>query len=126
MRRRGFTLLEVVVVLLILGLLAALVAPQVLGRADDARHAKAAADLAALTHALERHRLAAGAYPTTAEGLDALVASAAVDALPRDPWGNAYVYFVTADGRALVRSFGADGLEGGDGAAADVAPEPMP
>jgi len=126
MRRRGFTLLEVVIVLMILGLLAALVAPQVLGRTDDAKQAKAAADLAALTHALERHRLARGAYPTTDEGLDALLASASLDALPSDPWGNAYVYFAAADGRATVRSFGADGLEGGDGAAADVEPEPIP
>lgn len=124
MRRRGFTLLEVVVVLLIIGLLAALVAPQVLGRTDDARQAKAAADLAALTHALERHHLAAGRYPTTEEGLAALTPY--VDVLPDDPWGNPYVYFVGAGGRAELRSFGADGLEGGTGAAADVAPERVP
>ena len=123
MRARGFTLLEMVVVLLILGLLAVLVAPQVLGRTDDARHARAAADLAAMTHALERHRLDAGAYPTTEQGLAALAAY--LDGIPADPWGHPYVYFLGADGRAVVRSFGADGLEGGRGAGADVAPEPI-
>jgi general secretion pathway protein G len=125
MRTDGFTLLEVVIVLLIVGLLATLVGPQLFGRADDARQARAAADLAGFMHALERHRLDTGAYPTTEQGLAAL-APKYLDVLPDDPWGRPYVYFVAAGGRPTMRSFGADGLEGGSGADADVVPEPLP
>jgi general secretion pathway protein G len=125
MRARGFTLLEVMIVLLVVGLLAALVGPQLFGRADEARQARAAADLAAFTHALERHRLDTGSYPTTEQGLAAL-APRYLDVLPDDPWGHPYVYFRAADGRAAVRSFGADGVEGGSGAAADVEPYGLP
>jgi general secretion pathway protein G len=129
---RGFTLLEVMIVVFIVGLLATLVAPRLLGRTDDARRAKAAADLATLAQALDLYRLDSGAYPTTLQGLDALVAPPTappvprawreggyVDRVPPDPWGNAYAYVATAD-RFVLKSLGADGVEGGEGNAADV------
>jgi general secretion pathway protein G len=131
--RNGFTLLELSVVLVIIGLLAALVVPRVLGRTTAARRTRAAADLGILAQALEGYRLDAGVYPTTVQGLDALVREPTVPprparwrpdgylpAVPRDPWGHAYAY-ACADGRHLtLRSLGSDGAPGGDGEAADV------
>jgi general secretion pathway protein G len=134
--RHGFTLLELTLVLVIIGLLAALVVPRVLGRTLQARRARAAADLEILAQALEGYRLDAGTYPTTAQGLDALVRfpvlaprparwrpDGYLPALPRDPWGHAYAY-ACPDGRHVsLRSFGGDGEVGGDGEAADVEPD---
>ncbi len=131
--RTGFTLLELTVVLVVIGLLAALVVPRVLGRTSQARRTRAAAELGILAQALEGYRLDAGVYPTTAQGLDALVRRPTVPplparwrpdgylpALPRDPWGHPYEY-ACADGRHLtLRSLGGDGAAGGDGEAADV------
>lgn len=131
-RTRGFTLLEIMVVLFILGLLVTLVAPRIVGRADEARHTKAIADMKAVEQALNLYRLDTGGYPTTTQGLDALVhrpESAPVpktwnpngylERVPADPWGNTYVYL--SDGaRYTLRSLGADGAEGGDGKAADL------
>lgn len=130
---RGFTLLELTLVLLVIGLLATLVVPRVLGRTAQARRARAAADLEILAQALEGYRLDAGVYPTTAQGLDALVRLPAapppparwrpdgyLPALPRDPWGRGYAY-TSRDGRRFtLRSLGGDGAPGGDGEAADV------
>src|SRR5262245_38329242 len=104
-RSRGFTLLEIMIVVFIVGLLATLVAPRLMGRTDEARRVKATADLATIAQALDLYRLDSGAYPTTPQGLSALVARPTtppipskwreggyVDAVPPDPWGNAYVY----------------------------------
>ena len=131
-RSRGFTLLEIMVVVFILGLLATLVAPKILGRTEDARRTKAVADMKAIEQALNLYRLDSGGYPTTQQGLDALVkkpdtppvpkswkAEGYLERVPLDPWGNAYVY--VADGaRFTLKSYGADGVEGGEGKFADL------
>ena len=117
----------------ILGLLATLVVPRVLGRTTQARQARAAADLEILAQALEGYRLDAGVYPTTAQGLDALVRVPAsppvpprwrpdgyLPRLPRDPWRHDYEY-ACRDGRHFtLRSLGEDDAPGGEGEAADV------
>ena len=128
----GFTLLEIMIVVFIVGLLATLVAPRLMGRTDEARRAKAAADLATIAQALDLYRLDSGAYPTTPQGLAALVQRPTtppvpakwrdggyVDQVPPDPWGNAYIYVVSGE-RFVLKSLGADGVEGGEGNAADV------
>ena len=130
--RAGFTLLEIMVVVFIIGLLATLVAPKVVGRADDARRTKAIADMKGIDQALNLYRLDSGGYPTTEQGLDALVhkpdrpplprawnPNGYLDRVPADPWGHAYVY--VADGtRYTLKSYGADGVEGGEGKFADL------
>jgi general secretion pathway protein G len=130
--RAGYTLLEIMVVVFILGLLATLVAPKILGRTEDARRAKATADATGLEQALNLYRLDTGAYPTTAQGLEALVhkpdrpplprnwnPNGYIERVPLDPWGNAYVY-VSDGSRFTLKSLGADGAEGGEGKFADV------
>lgn len=131
-RPAGFTLLEIMVVMFILGLLATLVAPNVLGRTDDARRAKALAEMKQIEQALNLYRLDTGGYPTTEQGLDALVKRPTTAPVPRvwnpegylervplDPWANPYVY--VADARTFaLESLGADGVEGGEGRFADV------
>ena len=133
MKRRGFTLLEVTVVMFILGLLATLVAPRILGRADDARRTKAIADMKGIEQALNLYRLDSGAYPTTEQGLEALVRKPERPPLPRawnpngylervpaDPWGHPYIYLSDGGGRFSLKSYGADGADGGDGKFADL------
>ena len=129
----GFTLLEMTLVVLIIGLLATLVVPRVLGRTTAARQARATAELEIIAQALEGYRLDAGVYPTTAQGLDALVHTPVLPpvpprwrpdgylpSVPRDPWGNPYDY-ACADGRHFVlRSLGADRAPGGEGENGDV------
>jgi general secretion pathway protein G len=135
MRRRhtaGFTLLEIMIVVFIVGLLATLVAPRLMGRTDEARRVKATADLATLAQALDLYRLDNGSYPTTPQGLAALVERPTtapvprawreggyVEEVPADPWGHAYVYVATGD-RFVLKSLGGDGVEGGEGNAADI------
>jgi general secretion pathway protein G len=129
---RGYTLLEIMVVVFILGLLATLVAPRIMGRTDDARRTKAVADMKGIEQALNLYRLDSGGYPTTEQGIEALVTrptrppvpkawnpNGYLDRVPVDPWGNAYVY-VSDGNRFTLRSYGADGAEGGDGKFADV------
>jgi general secretion pathway protein G len=132
-RERGYTLLEIMVVVFIIGLLVTIVAPRIMGRTDDARQTKATADLASLAQALNLYRLDNGAYPTTDQGLAALVerpttppvpktwrSEGYVDRVPSDPWGNPYVYVLATPQRYLLKSLGADGVEGGDGLAGDI------
>ena len=132
MRRSGFTLLEMMVVLFILTLVATVVAPKILGRTDDARRTKAMADMKGIEQALNLYLMDNGAYPSTEQGLEALVhkpdrppvprawnASGYLQRMPSDPWGRPYVYI--ADGsRFALRSLGADGVEGGEGKFADL------
>ncbi len=132
--RLGFTLLEIMVVVVILGVLAALVVPSVIGRPDEARLIAAKHDLAALMQALKLYRLDNQTYPTSEQGLQALVqkpASAPVpvnwknggylDRLPRDPWGKPYQYLNPGThGEIDVFSLGADGAPGGEGNNADI------
>jgi general secretion pathway protein G len=125
----GFTLIEIMVVVFILGLLVTLVAPRIIGRTDEARVTKARADAKAIEEALHLFKLDNGRYPTQGEGIEALVTAPAgvrgwnpdgyLERVPTDPWGNEYFY--NTDGRdVLVKSFGADGVEGGEGYNADV------
>lgn len=132
-RRRGFTLIELLVVILILAILAALIVPKVINRTSDAKRAKAASDIAALTTAINQFRLDCDRFPSTDEGLEALRADPGETrgwrgpylekALPPDPWGNPYVYETPGDSGddsfALI-SLGADGAPGGDGDASDI------
>ena len=129
----GFTLIEIMVVVFILGLLVTLVAPKIIGRTDDARKVKAAADIKGIESALQMFKLDCGFYPSTGQGLEVLVGGAGsggsacrkynaegyLDHIPVDPWGNRYAYF--SDGQhIIIKSYGADGQEGGDGKNADI------
>lgn len=125
----GFTLIEIMVVVFILGLLVTLVAPKIIGRTDEARRVKAAADIKGIVEALHLFKLDNGFYPSTGEGLNALVQRGGsaknfnpdgyMDSVPTDPWGNTYQYF--SDGSDfMVKSYGADGQEGGEGKSSDI------
>jgi general secretion pathway protein G len=133
---RGFTLIEIMVVITILGILAALIVPRVVGRTDDARIAAAKQDIASLLQALKLYRLDNGAYPTTEQGLKALLAKPAIEPVPqnwkqggylersstpKDPWGNEYKYLNPGlKGEIDVFSYGRDGAAGGEGVDADI------
>jgi general secretion pathway protein G len=131
---RGFTLIELMVVVLILGVLAAVIVPNVLGRGDDAKAAAAKQDVATLMQALKLYRLDNGRYPSTDQGLNALTSKPTteplpsnwktggyIERLPKDPWGNAYVFANPGvHGEVDVMSYGRDGKPGGAGADADV------
>ena len=131
-RQRGFTLIELMVVLAIIGVLAALIVPNVLGRADDARVTAARTDVGNLMQALKLYKLDNQRYPTAEQGLQALVARPGtepvpanwkpyLDKLPQDPWGHAYQYLNPGlKGEVDVLSFGADGKSGGQGYDADI------
>jgi general secretion pathway protein G len=132
--QRGFTLLEVMVVVVILGILAALVVPKIISRPDEARALAAKQDIASLMQALKLYRLDNQRYPSTEQGLQALVVRPAsaplapnwkvggyVERLPKDPWGNAYQYLNPGvRGELDVFSMAADGAPGGEGNDADI------
>lgn len=122
----GFTLIEIMVVILIIGLLALMVVPRLRGVADRAKRTKAQADIQELKQALDRYYLDNGSYPTTDQGLQALVAPPTggrlpsnyeqggyIEKLPNDPWGNQYFY--QSDGSTYaLKSFGPDGVQSAD------------
>jgi general secretion pathway protein G len=117
---RGFTLIEVMVVVVILSILAAIIVPKVMDRPDTARLVKAQADIRAIESALNLYRLDNFKYPTTDEGLEALVPKY-IDRLANDPWGNPYLYLSPGlHGDMDVYTLGADGLQGGTGINADI------
>jgi general secretion pathway protein G len=135
-KQHGFTLIEIMVVIVILGVLAALVVPKIMGRPDEARVGAAKQDVGAITQALKLYRLDNGRYPSTEQGLNALVIKPAtepipsnwkaggyLDKLPKDPWGQSYQYLNPGLRNATdidVFSFGADGKPGGEGNDADI------
>lgn len=133
-RWRGFTLLEVMVVVVILGILAALVVPKIISRPDEARVIAAKQDIASLMQALKLYRLDNQRYPSTEQGLQSLTtkpttqpfppnwkAGGYVERLAKDPWGNPYQYLNPGIHTEIdVFSLGADGAPGGDGHNADI------
>ena len=131
-RPRGFTLIEILVVVVIIGILGAVIVPNLLSRPDQARITAAQTDLRQLANALDIYRLDNFHYPSTEQGLDALVDRPAgfpepknwnpdgyIKALPSDPWGSPYIYERRSTDFTLF-SLGADGVEGGEGPNADV------
>lgn len=118
----GFTLVELMVVIVIIGLLATVVVINVMPASERAATTKARADLATLEQGLEMYRLTNLNYPTAEQGLQALVQGGQVRRLPEDPWGNPYRYAIPGrQGQPFeIYSYGADGREGGEGADADI------
>ncbi|WP_036824400.1 type II secretion system major pseudopilin GspG [Photobacterium sanctipauli] len=133
-KQRGFTLLEVMVVIVILGVLASLVVPNLLGNKEKADQQKVVTDITALEQALDMYKLDNSVYPTTDQGLDALVTKPTsspeprnyrdngyIRRLPKDPWGYDYQYVMPGEhGPVDIFSLGADGQEGGEGVNADI------
>jgi general secretion pathway protein G len=119
----GFTLVELMVVIVIIGLLAAVVIFNVMPAADKARKTTAGVSVQQIDQAIEMYRLDNGRYPTNEEGIQALVTGRFLRRVERDPWGNAFIYRIPGtDGRSYdVVSLGADGREGGTGENADIA-----
>jgi general secretion pathway protein G len=132
----GFTLIELMVVIVILGILALYVAPKIMGRPDEAKQVKAQMDIASLETALKLYRLDNGFYPSTEQGLAALVQvpqSGQIpkkwkaggylekNLVPRDPWGNDYLYLSPGNHSDFdILSYGADGVAGGEGKDKDI------
>ncbi|ENP8330357.1 type II secretion system major pseudopilin GspG [Vibrio alginolyticus] len=132
-KQQGFTLLEVMVVVVILGILASFVVPNLLGNKEKADQQKAITDIVALENALDMYKLDNSVYPTTDQGLEALVSKPSnpeprnyrdggyIKRLPNDPWGNQYQYLSPGDNGTIdIFTLGADGQEGGEGSAADI------
>jgi len=133
-RSRGFTLVEIMVVVVIIGILGALVVPKLLGRTGESRVTAARVDIATMMQALKLYKLDNQRYPTTEQGLNALItkptagpaangwkAGGYIEKLPKDPWGAPYQYLSPGiHGEVDVFSFGADGQAGGTGEDADV------
>ncbi len=130
----GFTLIEVMVVIVILGILASLIVPKIMGRPDEARVIASKQDIASILQALKLYKLDNQRYPTTEQSLQALVTkpssppipsnwktSGYLEKLPKDPWGNPYQYlYPGVHGELDVFSFGADGAAGGEDNDADI------
>jgi general secretion pathway protein G len=132
--REGFTLLEIMVVIVILGLLAALVVPKLIGRTEEAKQTQTRLQIKNIEQALQLFKLDNGFYPTTDQGIEALVRAPEVgripknyrkggylDRVPKDPWDNPYVYVSPGSDRDYdITSYGADGVPGGDNEDADI------
>lgn len=129
---KGFTLIEVMVVVVILSILATFIIPKIMGRPDEARVSKVRADLRSVSNALELYRLDNYRYPTTEQGLEALVKKPTIEPLPKnwqgyldrapeDAWGRAYLYLEPGEhGEYDLYSLGADGETGGEGVSRDI------
>ena len=133
-KHAGFTLIEIMVVVVIIGILGALIVPNILGRADDARITAAQADIQSISNALDMYRLDNHQYPSTEQGLEALVSPPTgfpqaqnwnedgyLKKMPKDPWGQEYLYISPGGHGAFdLYSLGADRTDGGAGPAADI------
>ncbi|MBW2644848.1 MAG: type II secretion system major pseudopilin GspG [Deltaproteobacteria bacterium] len=133
---RGFTLIELMAVIIILGILAGLIIPRIMGTPEEARRTKAKLQIVSMETALQMYKLDNGVYPSTEQGLQALVEPPSVGVLPikwreggylekgrvpKDPWGNEFVYLSPGVyGDCDLSSYGADGQEGGEGRDADI------
>uniref|UniRef100_UPI00405702E3 type II secretion system major pseudopilin GspG n=1 Tax=Candidatus Electronema sp. TaxID=2698783 RepID=UPI00405702E3 len=133
---RGFTLIELMVVIVILGILAGMIVPRIMDRPEEARRTKAGVDIGAIAQALKLYKLDNGKYPSTEQGLMALVEPPSVGSLakkwrdggyldkksvPKDPWDNDYIYISPGlHGDFDLMSYGSDGEPGGEGEGADV------
>ncbi|MBI3601132.1 MAG: type II secretion system major pseudopilin GspG [Nitrospinae bacterium] len=132
----GFTLIELMVVILILGILAAVIAPRIIGRVDEAKVAEAKIQIKNFETALKLYKIDNGVYPSTEQGLDALIEKPVVGVIPKkwrdggylekrkipaDPWGNPYIYISPGvHGDHDIISYGADGVRGGEGFDKDI------
>lgn len=133
-KRSGFTLIEILVVVVILGILATVIVPRIMSRPEEARRTKAAVDIKAIETALNLYKIDNGTYPTTEQGIRALVEKPTtgdaprnwreggyLDKVPKDPWGNEYAYLSPgAHGEFDLSSYGSDGEQGGEGKYADI------
>jgi len=136
MTNAGFTLIELMVVIVILGILAGLIVPRIMSRPEEARRTKARIQIESMETALKLYKLDTGSYPSTEQGLQALVEAPSVGVLPqrwreggylekgkvpKDPWGNEYIYLCPGlQGDYDLMSYGADGEQGGEGKDRDV------
>lgn len=134
--QKGFSFIELMVVVIILGILAGMIVPRYMGRTDEAKAVKAKADIAAIETSLKMYRLDNGTYPSSEQGLLALIEKPATDPpapkwsesgyldkkkLPKDPWGREYIYISPGvHGEFDLLSYGADGAPGGEGKNADI------
>lgn len=135
--KKGFSLIELMVVIVILGLLATFLLPKIINRPDEARVTKALTDIKTMESALKMYKLDNGIYPTTEQGLLALIKKPTSEPLPKnwkkggyidssdvplDPWGNVYIYRSPGDNERdyEIISYGSDGKEGGEGTASDI------
>nr|WP_225410721.1 type II secretion system major pseudopilin GspG [Stigmatella hybrida] len=118
-RNRGMTLIEIMVVITILGLIAAAVGVAVIPQLNQARRDRAELDIKSIQNALKLYYTKKGNYPDTATGLRGLVEIQALEAIPRDPWNNEYVY-LNEGGKPVIISYGGDGTAGGEGQDADI------
>jgi len=133
---RGFTLIEIMVVIVILALLAAIVGPKIIGRTDDAKITDAKVQVKNLETALKLYKMDSGSYPATEQGLQALITKPTTGVIPKnfkeggylesknvpkDPWGNDYIYLSPGEhGDYDLCSYGSDGVKGGEGKSADI------
>jgi general secretion pathway protein G len=133
---RGFTLIELMVVIVILGILAMYIGPKIMGRPEEAKQVKAKVDIAALETALKLYKLDNGVYPSTEQGLQALIEKPETGDIPKkwrdggylekyivpkDPWGNEYIYLCPGvKGDFDIISYGADGVPEGEGINKDI------
>ncbi len=133
LKQQGFTLIEIMVVVIIIGILAAIVAPNVIGRVDDAQITKAKAEIANIENAMKFYRLDNFAYPSSEQGIEALVTKPAdpnvknwkeggyLERVPNDPWGNPYLYLNPGNnGEIDIYTLGRDGRPGGEGVDGDI------
>jgi len=133
-KQQGFTLIEIIVVVVIIGILATFVAPKFMGKTDTARITKAKSDILSLESALDLYKLDNYTYPTTDQGLEALISVPSSDPVPtnwqkggyikklqKDPWQRDYLYLSPGEhGEVDIYSLGADGVEGGEDSNADI------